>query len=140
MFTVENLVEKLKTKYGGSIPFKQICTDEGIIVTKAPLDEGMNGLYIAADRYRVIILNETLTYWERRDWAYHELWHYFCSPSTGHASYHTNLKEEHKADLFAALCRIPRVRQDDTVESLCERFNVSPKLAKLRYEYEVNRL
>jgi len=139
MFTVENLIERLKTKYNGAIPFKQICADEGIICTKAPLEEGMNGFYISVNKHKIIILNETLSYWERRDWAFHELWHYFCSPSAETASYHTNNKEEHKANVFAALCRIPKVRIDDTVETVCERYNVSPILARLRIEYEMKK-
>ncbi|TAK57853.1 MAG: ImmA/IrrE family metallo-endopeptidase [Bacteroidetes bacterium] len=140
MFTVEGLIERLKSRYGGAIPFKQICADEGIIVTKAPLDEGLNSFYASVNTYKLIVLNEKLTHWERRDWAFHELWHYFCSPSTGTASYHTNTKEENKANMFAALCRIPKVKQGDTVESLCERCNVSPLLAKLRLEYEMKKL
>ncbi len=138
MFTVENLIERLKTRYNGAIPFKQICADEGIICTKAPLEDGLNGFYIAVNKHKIIVLNANLSYWERRDWAFHELWHYFCSPS-GITSYQTNMKEEHKADEFAALCRIPKIRLGDTVESVCERYNVSPILAKIRIEYEMKK-
>ena len=49
-------------------------------------------------------------------------------------------KEETKADLFAALCRIPAIKEDDTLDSVCERNNVSPKLAKIRIEFERKRL
>ena len=140
MFTVENLIERLKTKYNGAIPFKQICSDEGIIVTKAPLEEGLHGFFVAVNHHKLIVLNANLSYWERRDCAFHELWHYFCSPTEGQTAYHSDQKEEHKANVFAALCRVPRVRIDDNIQSLVERFNVSPALAKLRLEYEISKL
>lgn len=138
---VENLVDELKSKYSGAVPFKDICKDEGIIITKARLDEGLKGFYISANSHKIIVLNQGLSFWERRDWAYHELWHHFASPNTvSFASIHNNRKEESKANLFAALCRIPNVRNDDTIDSLCDRHNVSPILAKLRIEHELKKL
>ncbi|MCI0706031.1 MAG: ImmA/IrrE family metallo-endopeptidase [Ignavibacteriae bacterium] len=133
MSAVVDFVEQLKEKYGGVISFNKICTDEGIVAVKANLEEGVNAFSVVDKNHKVIVLNQNLTYWERRDWAFHELWHVLKSASQ-------SKKEEARADLFAALCRINGVRQDDTIDSLCERYNVSPKLAKVRIEFERKRL
>ena len=137
MRSVEDLIEELKSKYGGSIPFKQICVDEGIVAVKADLEDGVNSFYIASNGNRVIVLNGHLNYHERRDWAFHELWHHFRSPS-GHTK-HGDRRQERCADLFAALCRIPAVKHGDEVSDLVDRFTVSPVLARIRLEYENRR-
>jgi len=133
MSAVVDFVEDLKQKYGGVISFRRICADEGITAVKTRLEDGVNAFSVADKNHKVIVLNERLSYWERRDWAFHELWHILKSASQ-------SKKEETRADLFAALCRIQAVRQDDTMESLCEKYNVSPKLAKIRMEFERRRL
>ena len=133
MSTVVDFIDQLKEKYGGVVSFKKICEDEGITAVKTRLDDGINAFSVVNKSHKVIVLNEKLSYWQRRDWAFHELWHVLKSASQ-------SKKEEAKADLFAALCRIQGVREDDTMDSLCERYNVSPKLAKIRMEFERKRL
>ena len=133
MSAVVDFVEELKSKYGGVISFKKICADEGITAVKTRLEDGVNAFSVADKSHKVIVLNEKLSYWERRDWAFHELWHVLKSASQ-------SKKEEARADLFAALCRIQAIHDDDTIDSLCERYNVSPRLAKIRMEFERKRL
>ena len=133
MGAVEDLIGELKSKYGGTIPFERICADEGIVAVKAPLDEGVRGFYVVSNGHKVIVLNAKLKHSERRDWAFHELWHHFRSPSS---TKHSDRRDERRADLFAALCRIPNVREDDDLHSLVERFSVSRELARIRIEYE----
>lgn len=138
MRSVLDFYRELQKKYDGIINFKKICADEGIIAVKGVMPDGLNGLYIGNGKYRVIILNEKISREERRDWAFHELWHAFKSPGT--ADNHSSQKEEYKANLFAALCRAPVVREGDTIESLKERYNISMQLAKIRIEHELKML
>ena len=133
MSAVVDFVEELKEKYDGVISFKKICADEGILAVKTRLEDGVNAFSVADKNHKVIVLNERLSYWERRDWAFHELWHVLKSAAK-------SKKDESRADLFAALCRIPAIKEDDTLDSICERNNVSPKLAKVRMEFERKRL
>ncbi len=132
MRTVVDHVEHLKQKYGGTISFKRICAEENIIAVKAALDEGVNAFSMTASGYKLIVCNEQLTWGERRDYALHELWHI-------QKSARSDQREERKADLFAALCRIPVVREGDTIDSLMEKYNCSRWIAHIRIEYEQRR-
>jgi Zn-dependent peptidase ImmA (M78 family) len=137
---VEDFVEQLKDRYNGAIPFKRICEDENIIITKAKLNDGVKGFYISVNGTHVILLNEKLTQEERRDWSFHELFHHFKSvPGATNHLYHSNKRDETKADLFAALCRAPDIIKGDTIETVAERYNVSRWLAKIRIEYEIKK-
>ncbi|GEM_PF-2651857 len=141
MRSVEDFVKELKTRYNGSIPFKRICEEENIIVTKAKLNDSVHSFYLSVNGYRVIIVNENLSYEERRDWSFHELWHHFKSVADGTNSlYHSDTRDEKRANLFAALCRAPKVNEGDRIQDLAERYNISPWLAKIRIEYEINKL
>lgn len=136
MRIVEDLIDELRSKYDGSIPFKLICFDEGITVIKTKLPEGLDGLYVATNGFRMILLSVLISQGERRDKAFHELYHHFKSPGTpAH-----NQSEERKADLFAAICRAPVVRDGDTVSDLVDRYGMGQKLAKMRLAYECNRI
>lgn len=135
MRCVEDLIDQLRDRYDGAIPFKQICIDEGIIATKAPLEDGVRGFYVRANSRKVILVNSRLKYAERRDWAFHELWHHFRSTGEGHSRHHDK-REERRADLFAALCRIPAVRDGDGIDEVIERYGCSRELARIRIEYE----
>jgi len=138
MRSVLDFYRELQKKYDGSINFKKVCADEGIIAVKGVLPDGLNGLFVGNGKYKVIILNEKISREERRDWAFHELWHALKSPPA--AESHASLKEEYKANLFAALCRAPFVRDGDTIESLRERYNVSAWIAKARLDHEVKKM
>ena len=70
MNAVVDFVEELKEKYGGVISFKKICSDEGITAVKTRLEDGVNAFSVADKNHRVIVLNERLSYWERRDWHF----------------------------------------------------------------------
>ncbi len=140
MRCVEDLYAELKRRYNGSLPFKKICEDEGIIAVKTKLDDGLNGFYISSNGHKVIVLNSAITYWERRDHAFHELYHHFKSPNSVTNQRHLSRREEARADLFAALCRIPSVREGDTVESIMERCSVCASLARIRLEYEIKKM
>ena len=137
MRSVTDFYSELQTKYNGTINFKKICSDENIIAVKGILPEGLNGFFISKGTRKVIVLNERISFEERRDWAFHELWHALKSP--GSRSDHNSVKEEYKANLFAALCRAPIVKEGDTIESLKERYNVSTWLAKIRIEFELKK-
>lgn len=134
MRSVLDFYRELQLKYDGTINFKKICSDEKIIAVKGKLPEGINGLYVSDGIHKVIILNEAISREERRDWAFHELWH--ALKSHHRSDHHGSAKEEAKANLFAALCRAPVVREGDTIDSLRERYNISPWLAKIRIEHE----
>lgn len=138
MRSVTDFYGELQKKYNGTINFKRICEDEKILAVKGRLPEGLNGFYISQGEYRVIVLSETISHEERRDWAFHELWHAFKSPKG--SDNHGSQKEEYKANLFAALCRAPVVKEGDTILSLRERYNVSSCLAKIRLEFELKKL
>jgi len=138
MRSVVDFYEELLDRYGGAIQFKRICEEEGIIILKAKLPDGMNGLSVANGKARVIVLNEGISFWERRDWAFHELWHVLKSPRRP-GDRHQNKREEANANLFAALCRAPLVKEGDTIDSLMEKYNVCRSLAKLRIEFEMKR-
>ena len=140
MNCVVDLIEELKSRYGGLIPFRQICADEGIIAAKAPMEDGVHGIYITSNGHRVILLNAKIKHSERRDRAFHELGHHFRSVSDGRPQYHRDRRDERRAELFAALCRIPGVRDGDDVQDLVDRYSVSPALARLRLEYEQRRI
>lgn len=136
MFAVRSVldfIERLEEKYG-SINFKKICQDEGIIYAKARLTGNVNGFYVVAGDVRVIVVNEFLSTEERRDTGMHELFHALNSPTI--SSRRVSKIEHRKADLFAALVRAPKVEYGDTMESLMERYGVSHQLAKLRIEFE----
>ena len=139
MRSVEDFVEQLKTRYGKTIPFKKICEDENITAVKTKLDQGLDGLSFRMNGYKIMLLNEHLPFWERRDVAYHELYHLLKSATGTTSSTHYSKKECTKADLFAALCRIPKVTSDDTIDSICDKWNVSPTFAKIRIEFEVKK-
>jgi Zn-dependent peptidase ImmA (M78 family) len=135
----EDLHQELRRQYGGALPFTKICDDESIIVVKAKLDDGVNSFYMSCNGVKLIVLNAMLTRWERRDAAFHELYHHFRSPDH-FVSKHHSTREEQNAELFAALCRVPVVLADDDIESIRERCNVSRTLAKLRIEHEIKKL
>lgn len=130
---VVDLISELKKKYNGELNFKKICADEGIIPMKANLPDAVNGLYIRHNGMAFIILNQDLTKEERRDRSWHELYHHFRSVDK-------NPVEEKRADLFAAIVRIPTVRENETIESLSEKYGVSKELAKARLVYEQKKL
>lgn len=128
-----DLIAELKSKYNGELNFKRICADENIIPMKAKLPEAINGLYVRHDGLSFIILNEDLTKEERRDRSWHELYHHFRSVTK-------NQSEEKRANVFAALVRIPVIRENETIESLTEKYGVSKELAKVRLDYEQKKL
>ncbi len=130
---VTDLIAELKKKYNGELNFKRICSDENILPLKTKLPEAINGLYIQHDGLSFIILNEQLSKQERRDRGWHELYHHFRSVAR-------NAAEERRATLFAALIRIPAVREYDTLDTLSERHGTSKELAKMRIEYEQKKL
>ncbi|NUN68862.1 MAG: hypothetical protein HUU02_04030 [Bacteroidetes bacterium] len=138
MRSVTDYYQELLTKYSGTINFKRICADEEILAVKGILPDGLNGFFISDGDRKVIVLNEKISYEERRDWAFHELWHALKSPQS--STYHGSIKEEYKANLFAALCRAPVVREGDTIESVREKYNCSIWLAKFRLDYAVKQL
>lgn len=132
MRSVTDLIDQLKSKYGGSLPFKRICADEGIVIAKSNLEVGLGGFYLTNGKIRLIVLNQNLSYWERRGRAWHELYHALRSPATNG----TDRREEARADLFAALVMAPIVENGETIDTLQERYNVSARLARIRLEYE----
>jgi Zn-dependent peptidase ImmA (M78 family) len=133
MRSVTDFIEELESKYG-AVNFKKICEIEGILYAKAKLPENVHGFYLSHNSTRVIVIDERLSKDERRDTGMHELYHALKSPNV--SSRHATKKEHHKANIFAALVRAPEVKLGDTVETLCERYGVSPLLAKLRIEHE----
>lgn len=135
--SVTDLIEQLEQKYG-SVNFKDICEDEGIIYAKARLADNVKGFYVANKGIRVIVIDERLSKEQRRDVGMHELYHALKSPNV--SSKEASKREHQKADLFAALVRAPEVNYGDTMESLCERYGVSPLLAKLRIDFEKKKL
>lgn len=137
MRSVERFYLKLIEEYGTPLSFKSICSREGIVHTKEGLSSDVFGIYIRSNGIRVIILNASLSFQERRDWAWHELWHHYHDFKP---TIHYALKEEKSATLFAGLCRIPKVQWGDTIEAVVERHNVSPWLAKARIEFETKKL
>ena len=133
-----DLVEDLKKKYEGVISFKRICECENILVIKVKLGEGVNGFYATSNGHRVMVLNANLPHHERRDWAFHELYHHFrTAPGLGE---HRTRRDEQNADTFAALCRAPVVREGDSDESLMERYGVCRRLARIRIQIEQRRV
>lgn len=137
MNTAEKLYLRLREKYGSTLPFKRICQDENIAVAKGDLGEGVFGMYLSVKGRKILLLNSKISKDERRDWAWHELYHHFFD---GVVDAHVATREESKATLFAALCRIPKVEWNDTIEAVVERFGVSPWLAKARIQCEVKKL
>lgn len=137
MGCVEKLVNDLKTRYKGSIPFKKICDDENIIVAKVDMGNSINGIYISKNGIRLILLNKSLSYWERRDYAFHELYHHFRSVNSSDAI--VNKRDETRAQLFAAICRAPVIKEGDTPELLGERYNITRELATIRLKHELKK-
>jgi hypothetical protein len=137
MRAVTDLVEVLKGRYGGVLSFKKICDEDRVIAAKAKLEDGLNGFSVCSDSRKVIVVNERLSFDERRDWAWHELYHILRG--TSHQDRTGSKREERAADLFAALCRIPAVREGDTVDTLIDRYSVSRRLANLRIDFELRR-
>ncbi len=137
MRSVFDFYNELLQKYDGTINYNKICADEKILSVKGKLPEGLNGFFISNGSYKVIVLNEAISFFERRDWAFHELWHALKSPYR--SDHHYSAKEDKKANLFASLCRAPVVREGETIDSLCEHYNVSKWLAKVRIECEIKR-
>lgn len=130
---VTDLIAELKKRYDGELNFKKICADENILPLKTKLPETINGLYVQHNGLSFIILNELLSKQERRDRGWHELYHHFRSIAK-------NAAEEKRATLFSALIRIPAVRENDTIDTLSDRYGVSKELAKVRIEYEQKKL
>lgn len=140
MRQVEDFVDKLKEEYGGLPSFKRLCEEHRITPVKADIEDGLRGLLVACDSFALIVLNAKISYEERRDHSWHELWHFFHSPRQLLRCGHYGRLEERKADLFAALCRIPCVRPGDNIDTITDRYNVSPWLAKIRIEHELKKL
>jgi hypothetical protein len=138
MHTAEEVYEELKRRYGGRIDFETICEDHKVIAVKKMLDEGLNGFSVTANGHKIIVVSGALTWGQRRDWAYHELYHILKSPAL--SGYHTNRREEYRANLFAALCRIPVVYEHDTIHSIVERYGVSYQIAHIRMKHELRRI
>ena len=136
MRIVEDALEELKAEYGGAVNFKRICEDRGILVSMVRLEEGMNGFAVVCNNLKLIVLSDALPHAHRRDFAFHELWHILKSARHRCHGYCGDRREEARANLFAALCRISTVREGDTVDSLVERHGVSHLIAKTRLEYE----
>lgn len=137
MYSAERLYRKLVEKYGTPLPYKKICGDEGIVLEKGDLGEVINGLYCRNNGVSLIVLSSRISYDERRDWGWHELWHHF---NCFEASMHYATKEERHATYFAALCRIPRIQWNDTIAAVVDRYGVSPWIAKARIEFEAKKL
>lgn len=130
---VLDLIGELRGRYDGELNFKKICADESIYTAKAKLPSSINGLYLKHGTIAFIILSDSLTREQRRDRAWHELYHHFRSVQK-------NPSEEKRAELFAALIRVPKIAENDTVETVSEAFGVSPFLAKVRIDFERKRL
>ena len=137
MMSGAKLHQRLREKYGNTLPFKRICADEDIEIQRVDLDDGVWGMYVRVNGYSAILLSSRITRTERRGWAWHELFHHFTVAADG---IHFADKGEKQATLFAALCQIPSVKWGDTVESLVEKYQVSPWLAKARLELETKKL
>lgn len=137
MLSAERLYRKLVEQYGTPLPFKKICADELVMFEKGDLGETIHGMYARANGVSLLVLSSRISYNERRDWGWHELWHHFNSFK---ATLHYAVKEERKATVFASLCRIPIIRWNDSIEAVIERYTVSPWIAKARIEFEVKKL
>jgi hypothetical protein len=138
MFNAHHLYKHLSKIYGGKLDFKKICNDEHIVIMNEDLGEGMNGFYGCNGPFRVIVLNKKISYSERRDWGWHELYHHFKSINNTDPMLIT--RDERNATLFAALVRCPHIEVGDTIESVMERYSVSPDLALIRIEFELTKI
>jgi hypothetical protein len=138
MFNAHQLYLDLSESYDGKLDFKKICNDEHIVIMKEDLGEGMNGFYCCNGPFRIIVLNKNISYSERRDWGWHELYHHFKSINNLNPMLIT--RDERNATLFAALVRCPHIQFGDTIDSVMERYSVSPDLALIRIEFELNNL
>ena len=137
MKRVTDLIEALQNKHGG-ISFQKICKGEGITAIKDKLPEGCNEAVLFCDGRTVIILSDTLPHQERREKSWHAIYHILQgSPLHVHGKY--SKREDKEADIFAALCLIPSLREGDTPDSLVERCGVSRELALVRIRYELKR-
>ncbi len=137
MVSAVRLHTRLREKYGNTLPFKRICAEENIEIHRVDLDDGVWGMYVRVNGYPMILLSALISRAERRDWAWHELYHHFTTPSDG---VQFADKNEKQATLFAALCRVQCVHWGDTLESLVERYQVSPWLAQARIEFEAKKI
>ena len=137
MYSAERLYRKLVEKYGTPLPYKKICSDEAIVLEKGDLGDGIHGVYCRTNGVSLIVLSSGISYDERRDWGWHEMWHHF---NCFEASMHYAVKEEKKATTFAALCRVSTVTWNETIASVVERCSVSPWIAKARIEFEAKKL
>ena len=130
------LYRELHQKYGGTIDFHTICHDHNILFEKAHLSPGVTGFSIRVNGTGVIIMNASVKRLERHAYAWHELYHLLrgCAGTFDNV---ISRREEHQADLFAALCMIPEVQYGDTPHCLVERHSVPVELATLRIEQEL---
>lgn len=138
MFNARRLFLHLSKKYCGKFDFKNICNDENIVILKECLGLDLNGFYCCSGLSRIIVLNKNISYCERRDWGWHELYHHFMSIDNANSL--LNIRDERNATFFASLVRCPHIEIGDTVESVMDKYSASYAIAEARIEFELNQL
>lgn len=106
MDKIKQKARSLKKKYGTNDPFR-ICSELDVTVYYGDLPENVNGFFFKYFKNHIIVLNDTLSYEQRRITAAHELGHILLHGATNtfQLSAYTNLsveKLEKQADYFAS--------------------------------------
>lgn len=135
MRAAADLYDRLRDRYDGTLPFKRICQDHGITVIKTPMDEGVYGFFIQVSSHYIVLVNSRQTRSERECASWHEIYHIVAG---GKPTFDRVLgkREEQNADLFAALCLIPVLRDGDTPDTLIEKYGVPRQIAAMRIKFE----
>lgn len=121
-----------KNHSGVLLCFHDLCRTYNVVPVKVELPDGFKAVTIRKRNAKFILLSDAIGFHERRSWAWHELYHALHSPRL--LPPHRHAHECKRADLFAALCRIPYVLFGDTACDLVGRFHVPLELAQLRIE------
>lgn len=135
---MDEIISSIKEKYKNLQDIDFIAANENIEIYYITLPDSIKGVYYSYDNIDIIAINNNLSKYERIEAFWHEYYHYlksvgnfilikYCLQSIKNFI----TVDENRADEFVAKLLIHNKENDDTVDSLQEKFNVSRKIAEI---------
>jgi Zn-dependent peptidase ImmA (M78 family) len=139
---INNIVSSIRDKYNIR-DIESVALAENIDLLSIDLPTSIKGVYYSQEGFDVIALNNRLSNFEQIETFWHEYYHYlisvgnfiatkFCLDSIKNFAN----KDEGKAEEFVALLMIENIDEEDNLLTLAEKWNVTERLAKFRFEME----
>lgn len=139
---IGQIIKSLREKYNIR-DIESVAADENIDLISMDLPKSIKGMYYSQEGFDVIAINNLLSGNDRIETFWHEYYHYLISVGNFISAKYCldsikNLanKDENKADEFVAMLMIENIDEDENLDMLIEKWNVSEKLAKFRFEIQ----